>query len=238
MAMKWKFAGVVAGTLAFSALAACNTPPDRAIDTPFARSLNWFGYVGGDDIRAACPAQDRSRIRVVYNGLWEEQVRIYEIFPQTDGTAGLTTRVLADQGVVTNILIDSADSVSGPWNTKRGQRVLTREENRELMDLLLQSLAFGPPRDGLRLPDNDFWLTVASCRNRVWGFQAYHYPSDGFANARFIERLFALDSVQVPVNRPRRLEPAELRRDPLAQPQRDRANRWMLVVGKDGLQPR
>jgi len=42
------------------------------------------------------------------------------------------------------------------------------------------------------------------------------------------------------VNRPRNLEPAELRRDPIMlRPGRgDRADRWVLVVGKDGLRPR
>ena len=60
-----------------------------------------------------------------------------------------------------------------------------------------------------------------------------------FANVRFAEKLFALDNVGVAVNRPRNLEPAELRRDPIMlRPGRERADRWMLVVGKDGLRPR
>ncbi len=237
--MKRKWTLAIAAVLAAGGLAACDMPLERAVETPLGRSLNWFAYVGGDDIRAACTPQGRNRIRLVYNALWEEQVRTYEIFLQPDGTAGVTTRVLADQGIVTNILIDTSGSnTTAAWNARRGERVLTREENSGLMDLLLQSAAFGPPRDGLRLPDNDFWWTVASCRKGVWGFQAYHYPTDGFANARFMERVLALDTVQIPVNRPRKLEPAELRRDPLAQPGRDRANRWMLVVGTDGLRAR
>ncbi|HEV3024535.1 MAG TPA: hypothetical protein VGX76_18800, partial [Pirellulales bacterium] len=110
-------------------------------------------------------------------------------------------------------------------------------QTRELMGLLQASAAFGPPHDGLRLPDNDFWWTVASCSNAVWGFQAYHYPTDGFANVKFAEKLFALDNVRVAVNRPRKLEPAEFRRDPY-NVKRGRADRWMLVVGTDGLRPR
>jgi hypothetical protein len=92
----------------------------------------------------------------------------------------------------------------------------------------------------MKLPDNDFWWTVASCRNGQWGFQAYHYPTDGFANVRFAEKLFALDNVPIAVNRPRKLEPAELRRDWNAPAGREftRLNRWMLVVGTDGLRPR
>ena len=94
--------------------------------------------------------------------------------------------------------------------------------------------------NGLRLPDNDFWWTVASCRNGAWGFQAYHYPTDRFANVKFAEKLFALDNVGIAINPPRNLEPAELRRDPMGlRPGRGpTADRWMLVVGKDGLRPR
>ena len=227
------------GLILFVAGTAWAQRSDRNVDMPGVRSLNWFGYVGGDDIRAACQPGGRNRVRLVYNALWEEQVRTYEVFLQPDGTAGLQTDVLADQGNVSNILAESAADVLSPWRMKRGQRLLDAAETRRLIDLLQASAAFGPPRDGLRLPDNDFWWTVASCRNGVWGFQAYHYPTDGFANVKFAEQLFAWDNVKVPVNRPRKLEPAEFRRGLDSQSaRRGRGDRWILVVGKDGLRPR
>jgi hypothetical protein len=209
---------------------------DRNVDMPVVRSFTWFGYVGGVDIRSTCQPGGRSRVRLVYNALSEEQVRTYELFLQPDGTAGLNIGVLADQGVVASVTVTESE-VANPWRMKKGQRLLDAAQTRELMALLQESAAFGPPRDGLRLPDNDFWWTVASCRNGVWGFQAYHFPTDGFSNVKFAEKLFALDNVPVAVNRPRRLEPAELRRDPYYV-RRGRADRWMLVVGKDGLRPR
>jgi len=217
---------------------------DRQIDPPIVRSFNWFDYVAGDEIREKCTAGGRDRLRLVYNALWEEQVRTYEVFLQPDGTAGLNIDVLVDQGRgadVSNLLIGQARDATEPWRMKRGQRLLTAEETSELVGLLQASNAFGPPRDGLRLPDNDFWWTVASCRNGQWGFQAYHYPTDGFANVKFAEKLFALDVVKIAVNRPRKLEPAELRRDIGAASTRraaGRGDRWVLVVGKDGLRPR
>ena len=202
--------------------------------------MNWFSYVGGDDIRAACQPGSRNRVRLIYNALWEEQVRTYEIFLQPDGTAGLTVGVLADQGFVTQLLLSSPSDITGPWRMRKSERLLDAAETRELMGLFKASAAFGPPRDGLRLPDNDFWWTVASCRDGVWGFQAYHYPTDGFVNVKFAAKLFSWDGVKVPVNMPRKLEPWELRRDPLAPRGRidGRGDRWMLVVGNDGLRPR
>jgi hypothetical protein len=216
--------------------------PDRKVEQPVVRSFNWFSYVAADDIRSACESGGRNRMRLVYNALWEEQVRAYEIFLQPDGTAGLDIGVLNDQihgGNLTSLSLGSdGTNVTAPWRMRKGQRVLNASETRELVGLLQASAAFGPPPDGLRLPDNDFWWTVASCRNGVWGFQAYHYPTDGFVNVKFAEKLFAFDNVPIAVNRPRRLEPAELRRDWNAPLGRARLDRWMLVVGTDGLRPR
>jgi hypothetical protein len=216
--------------------------PDRSVGQPVVRSFNWFSYVGGDDIRSTCQAGSRNHVRLIYNAIWQEQVRTYEMFLQPDGTAGMTVGVLQSQGIggdVSNLLISRGSDVTGPWQMRKGQRILNVAETHELVGLLEKSSAFGPPQDGLRLPDNDFWWTVASCRNGVWGFQAYHYPTDGFANVKFAEKLFAFDSVPIAVNRPRKLEPAELRRNMNAPHSRAiQTIDWMLVVGKDGLRPR
>ena len=231
---------VVAFALALAAaIPASAQRADRNVDLPILRSLSWFGYVGGDDIRAACQPGTRSHIRLIYNALWEEQVRSYELFPQPDGTAGLNVGVLADQGNVAALSISDGLDLISPWRMKKSQRQLSAGEMRDLLGALQASAAFGPPRDGLRLPDNDFWWAVSSCRDGVWGFQAYHYPTDGFANVKFSDRLWAFDEVRVPVSKPRKLEPAEFRRDFDGRSvQRGRGDRWMLVVGKDGLRAR
>jgi len=239
--MKAFFATMAAVTL-LAAVPAAAQRPDRNVEKPVVRSFHWFDFVAANDIRAACVPGGRSRLRLIYNALWEEQVRAYEIFLQPDGTAGMNIGVLEGQGNVTtgitNMLISTPSDIFAPWSMKGGQRLLNAAETRDLVGLLEESRAFGPPRDGMRLPDNDFWWTVASCRNGVWGFQAYHYPTDGFANVKFSARLFSWDAVPIPVNPPRKLEPAELRRDMNAPIHRARADRWMLVVGKDGLRPR
>jgi hypothetical protein len=151
--------------------------PDRNVEQPIVRSFNWFSYVGGEDIRSACVPGGRNRLRLVYNALWEEQVRVYDIFLQPDGTAGLNIGVLADQGHggnLSTLLIGEGSDVTGPWRMRKGQRVLGAQETRELLGLLQASTAFGPPRDGLRLPDNDFCgqLRLAGT---AFGFQAYTF---------------------------------------------------------------
>lgn len=232
---------ILAATLGLAMAAASSASAQRAdrnVDPPIVRSFNWFSYVAADDIRAACGKDGRNRLRLIYNAIYNEQVRTYEIFLQPDGTAGMTVGVLADQGNVANLTVRDAGDVLKPWSMRRAERILRPEETSQLMGLLQASAAFGPPRDGMKLPDVDFWWTVASCRDGVWGFQAYHHPSDGFANVKFAQQLFAWDAVPVPVNPPRKLVPAELRRDPNAPPNHMKANQWTLTVGRDGLRPR
>ena len=86
--------------------------PDRNVDLPIVRSFHWFGYVGGDDIRQACGKDGRNRLRLVYNAIYDEQVRTYEVFLQPDGTAGLSIGVLADQGNVANLSVADPGDVS------------------------------------------------------------------------------------------------------------------------------
>src|SRR5260370_10916487 len=140
---------------------------DRNVEQPIVRSFNWFSYVGGDDIHSACAPGGRNRVRLVYNALWEVQVRVYDIFLQPDGTAGLNIGVLADQGHggnLSTLLIGEGSDVTGPWRMRKGQRVLGTAETRELLGLLQASASFWPPRGGLRLPDHAFCRTVASVR--------------------------------------------------------------------------
>ena len=133
---------LLAGSAAFGQRA------DRNVDMPIVRSIHWFDYVGGDDIRQACGKDGRNRLRLIYNAIYDEQVRTYEVFLQPDGTAGLSMGVLANQGNVTNLLVADPGDVFNPWRMRRGERILNADETRDLMGLLQAGAAFGPPRDG------------------------------------------------------------------------------------------
>ncbi len=105
--MKRAFAAIFGLTLAAGS-AAFAQRADRNVEQPIVRSFHWFSYVGGDDIRAACGHDGRNRLRLIYNAIYDEQVRTYEILLQPDGTAGMTVGVLADQGNLTNLLVRPA----------------------------------------------------------------------------------------------------------------------------------
>jgi hypothetical protein len=53
-----------------------------SFDDPIQRRFQWFSFIGGDDIKAACrPGSSASidRYRFVYNGRYAEQLRAYEL---------------------------------------------------------------------------------------------------------------------------------------------------------------
>jgi hypothetical protein len=207
--------------------ASAQTRYEGMTDPPIVRSLYWFRYVAGRDIRDLCVPGSPLRVRLVYNALFNDHVRTYDIERRPDGSARMMARAYVDIGNVGQIGVSRLGDLAAPWEPKRAERILAPAEFGRLMQALQDSSAFGPPPRGLELPSNDFWWTVASCRDGRWGFQAYHHPTDGFARVRFTDVLYALDGTGVRPSVPRRLEPAEFRGE--------RTRNWRLAVGADGL---
>ena len=49
-------------------------------DQPVIRKFTWFSYIGADDIREKCKYSSNPQYRFVYNGVYNEQVRTYDIY--------------------------------------------------------------------------------------------------------------------------------------------------------------
>ncbi len=139
---------------------------------------------------------------MIYNALWEEQVRAYEIYLQPDGVAGMNIGVLVDQGYatpgITNMLISTPKDIFAPWAMKGGQRILTVDETRELMTLLEESRAFGPPKDGIASARQR--LLVDRCLLPEWslGFPSLPLSTDGFANVKFSGQAVLVGQCAIP----------------------------------------
>ncbi len=218
----------------FGSLAACFDGDLAARQTdPVTRSLTWFGYVGGKDIRAACAAGQGTRLRLVYNAVWGEQVRSYDIAAPSPAGATLNARVLADVGNLAAVSIARPADIFGPWNGRTASRGLDRAELAGLVEAVAASDGFGPVRGRMELPSNDFWWTAASCRDGIWGFAAWHHPTDGFTRIKFAVPLYALDplAATIPPRPPVALPPSALRDS--AATRRDNPG-WRLAVDKDG----
>lgn len=218
---------IIAGAVMM--LGACTADLDgggREIEAPIGRSFYWFRYIGGADIRDTCAAGAPDRTRIVYNAVWGEQVRIYDIVGPR-----MTSRVLTDMTVGLNLEISSAGDLLGPWRARKADRVLNGAELRQLDAALSASGGFGPPAIRGDLLSHEFWWSVASCRKGRWGYAAYDFEKDGFSRVRFAEPLFALDPMA------RTLAPPPPRRTPgerLGLESKQTHSKWRLAIGANG----
>ncbi len=194
----------------------------EGIDNPFERRIMWFSFVAGDDIRQACQAGAADRYRLVYNGFWREQVRIYEL--QVGNKTVLSQRVI-ERATLTAL---SSDDLLAPWRGETAELQLADADRERLLSLL--SPVFAPPPAGLRLPSDGFYWTAAACVKGHFYGNAWLFPSDEFEALGFPKELQALDRTGVAFKEP----------DPFAyvgnydEPHLA-AERWFLTVGKDGV---
>lgn len=189
-----RFTGIirVAGmVLAASALAAC-TYRGGDIGDPVLRKIHWFSIVEGEDIRASCSPGTPDRYRLVYNGIYNEQLRIYEF---DSIQRNLRVNVVDDVDVST---IDPAD-LKGPWRADRAEAALDEPTYDSLVAAFEQSGMFAPPPVGLELPARSYFWTAAWCRSGQYGFTAWKHPSPAFDAIAFDDILLALDRTNVPM---------------------------------------
>lgn len=180
-----------AAILALSALAAC-AYRGGDIGDPVVRKFHWFSFVEGEDIRASCRQGTPDRYRVVYNGIYHEQLRIYEL----DSLRRiLIVNVTGDADAST---IDPEDP-AGPWRAHEARIPLDDQSYRRLTGDFAAAGMFGPPATGLALPARSYFWTAAFCRDGRYGFTAWKHPSPAFDALAFDDILFTLDTTGVPV---------------------------------------
>ncbi len=165
------------------------------VDNPVVRKFTWFSFVEGGDLRAACGPGAADRYRVVYNGVYDEQVRIYEL----DGHR-LRHRVIGDPDLLRGLAL--ADPLD-PWRGEGAERVLDPATRDRLVAALADSGAFAAPNVGLELPSRSFYWTAASCHRGEYRFNAWRWPNPDFRRLSLDEALLSLDRTGVPLNPPR-----------------------------------
>lgn len=215
----------------FVALSAC-AYEGAGIDSPVVRKGVWFDFLDGGDIRRACKPGAPEHYRFVYNGIYQEQVRIYELAPGAGGAPTLDVRVLMP-GATALIHLDGRRSPL-ELNPDKTARIVLRDSDRELLKRAMASAgAFAGPPVGLRLESDSFYWTVAACADGKPYFSAYLWPSEAFDKAAFGPLLFGWDQTGEKVNPPRKAPSYELYGGRSMPP--DNVGRFQLRVGPEGL---
>jgi hypothetical protein len=173
-------------------------------DDPVQRRVQWFSFLGGDDIKATCqPGASGStdRYRFVYNGRYGEQVRAYELVGDGGGGAYLTARAT---GKYANLAEVNLEDPLGPLRWKESRATL----NGATFSLFKQALAadgfLQPPKtEGQRFSSNSFYWLVSGCHEGQFHFGAWKYPSEDFQKLQFPKLLLVRDQTGMAFNPPR-----------------------------------
>lgn len=173
-------------------IAACTTYTG-SVDNPVERSLTWFSFVAGDDIRAACTTDSPGHFRFVYNAVYERQIRVYELRLRTDG-ANLVARARNRAGNVANIQISNP---LGPWELRRSDVGLTGVDTEAILDGLRRDVTAAPDSAGQRLRSNNFYWVVAACSAGEFRLHAFDQDRVDIAGLAFREPLLSHDKTGV-----------------------------------------
>lgn len=209
-------------------------------DNPLRRSLTWFSYLGGDDLRASCQSGSPERYRFVYNARADEQIRTYDIIVGATGAPSAGGRL--ESHVITNGDLDRLSVVDPlrPWRGEEAEVSIGAADVAALRSALAASGFDQPAPRGTFLRSDDFYWIVSACRDGAFRFNAYSRDMPSFQAIRFDAPLYAMDplTAQVAVNPPRALHLAPF----LSTQQKSRlapgvygSPPWQVQVGENGL---
>lgn len=173
-------------------LAACTTF-DGSADNPVERSLTWFSYVAGDDVRAACATDSPDQYRFVYNAVYERQIRAYDLRLGPDG-ADQVSRARNRAGNVANFQFRNP---LGPWELRRSDARLTDAEVAAIVDGLQTDVAAAPPSAGQSLRSNTFYWAVAACQSGEFRLHAFEQDRVDIKSLAFRGPLLAGDKTGI-----------------------------------------
>lgn len=202
------------------------------VENPIARTIGWFSYAGGRDIREACDKGANAQYRFVYNAIYTEQVRTYDVMPSADGGAAvLVSRVIQPYPALRVTLSEPF----GPWRGVVKRTSVGQAEVQILRDALLGSAFYQTAPTGLRLRSDNFYWVVSSCEDGEFHINAFQAPTERFGRITFPAVLFGMDSTGVAVNPVRRLSFGAS--EPTLSVDRSAAKEvgFVLQVGRDGV---
>ena len=200
-------------------------------EDPVSRKLSWYSYLDAADIRDSCAPGAPARYRFVYNAIYVEQVRAYDVteVPRS-GRHPMRVRVFGP-AKIGNIRLAEPLDLLAPWWGEAETAWLGDGDLARLGETMTADGAFAGAPTGLRLHSDAFHWIVAACRDGRFRFNAYLWPDPRFERARFPKLLFAWDPVSVPVKVPRAAEALEIH----GGTERDDVYQFEIEVGENGL---
>lgn len=171
----------------FLALLLASCTSEGGTSNPFVRPFEWFSYANGDDIRKTCEPGTVSRYRIIYNGLYGEQIRTYNI-SQWPGAkeAEQITRVFKG-GISTDWTISSAGlDIAGTHTSKK---TISLQDLIAIEQALIAQGFEKPAIQGQILHSDEFYWIAMVCRDGVFKYYAWTDQNADIAKLPFREVL-------------------------------------------------
>lgn len=182
-------------------LAGCE--PYSADDNPVIRNLTWSRYVGGEDIRRQCLDGGPDRWRFVFNGIYDEQVRSYDIerYVGLSGDGHITARVKGNGEIATFLPFQPFSPWRGQISDGYISAAALADIDRAADTAGLQQIT----RPGTRLRSDNFYWVATVCRQGRFFIRAWQQPQDPLERLEFPTILLGHDHTGIPYNAPRQL---------------------------------
>lgn len=168
--------------LALLALSGCASTGD--VSDPAVRRLTWFSYLSGDDMHAAC-GDGETRLRLVHNAVFDEEVRVIEAHGRADGGFTVKEQDFGRPEIGTISFDPLTGKGNWPWRGETFEGRWTAGEAQALVAALTADGATRPLDAPVSLKGQGFFWTAAGCLDgRAW-FHAWAYPSAEYAALKF-----------------------------------------------------
>lgn len=174
----------VAAALLCAVLSACAAA--GPVQDPVARNLTWFSYLAGEDIRAVCGPGASDRYRFVYNAVWGEQTRTYDVSARPGGGGIQVSRVFGSANLLS---FDPLDP-QGPWRGQRSEAQLDPQGMARVARLLPGEEAARP---GTWLRSEDYYWVASACEDGRFILQAWDSDVRAFDDLPFLKVLSPAD---------------------------------------------
>jgi len=179
-------------------VAAC-TAQGPATNT-FVMRYQWLNYVQGQDIQELCEPGAPARIRLIYNAIFTEEVRTYDLTAVDQGSTSMATRRWTGESAITL----RGGSFNNSMAPQEGEAYIGPEDTRAIVAALDASGFYGPPPDGAVMRSDDYFWVGTACIDGVFMVQAY--PKERFGDIRFAGLLASFDPIEAPLPEPRPLD--------------------------------
>ena len=172
-------------------------------EQPVIRKFTWFSYIAAEDIKAKCIRGSKAQYRFVYNGVYNEQVRTYDITQVESDRYNIKISVTEEADISSYPLDINNPDFFEPWKPKISVTNVSAKDIGVLRQTLKDAGYFDSLPPSGKLSSINFYWVISTCIDGKFHQNAYYWPDKKFKTAEFPNLLRIWDFTEIPINPPR-----------------------------------